>query len=144
MAHFGSVDWPTPYGRVAALEKTSVTIATGASSTEGTDQLTYTVARTGPYRVSALLRVRTAGTGASQATVARVTHNNGTAISAASIGMSGVTPGTLDATAAAGTAFNSAQVIHAVAGTNIVIGLNGSGTFTSAAVIDLDFVIEAI
>jgi len=146
MPALGAVAGAYQYGRVASLNKQSVTAATGASAVEGTDKLTYNVERDGMYRVSSYLRLRTAGTGASQSVVARVAYNNGTAVSAANI-LPFIGAGTLtafDLTGSAGLAAMSSETIFAAAGTDIVVNLNGSGTFTTAAVIDVYFVIEAI
>lgn len=136
MPAFGNADWPKNYGECAGINKNSITHATGTGATEGTNQLTYVVELDGLYRVSSALRVRTAGTGAGQVASAQVAYNNGTAVSAATVALSGVTPGTLDATAAAGTALGQSGVYKAVAGTNIVVSILGAGTFTTAAVID--------
>jgi hypothetical protein len=137
---------PAQSGRVASLYATGVTAATGASSTEGTNQLTYTCEKTGAYRVISYLRVNTAGTGASQSVVAKAAYNNGSTVAAANI-LPFIGAGTLtafDLTAAAGTNAMAEQVVFGAVDTNIVINLTGSGTFTTAALIDIYFAIEAI
>lgn len=148
MAHFASVDWPQPYGRVAGLDKTgnAVLTATATTATEGTNQLTYAVPRTGLYRLSSYLRVRVASDSATSATAAvTASYNNGTAITAASVGQSGVTPGTLNLKGTAGTSvLLQSETVLAAAGTSIIMAVletvNGVPT---VGTYDIYFAIEA-
>jgi hypothetical protein len=146
MPALGSAAGPYAYGRVASINSTSVTAATGASAAEGIDKLTYTAERAGLYRINSYVRVRTAGTGASQSVVAKVAYNNGAAVAAANVlpFIGAATLTALDLTAAAGTNGMSSMVIFADVSTAITVNLTGSGTFTTAAIIDVYFSIEAI
>lgn len=146
MAAFGNSAWPYNYGEVAGIRKDSVTHVTGSGATEGSNLLTYACDQTGLYRVSAVGRLRTAGTGAGQNLKFQVAHNNGTAVSAADIGNSGVAGAitALDVTGAAGTYIAQHGLVKAVAGTNIVVTTLGAGTFTTAAVIDVDVSVERV
>lgn len=135
-----------PYGRVSRLSQQSVTHVTSNGSTEGVNKLTYAVERDGLYRVSAVGRLRTAGTGSGQNLKFQVSHNNGTAVSNADIANSGVAGAitALDVTGSAGTYIAQHGLYRAVAGTNIVVSSLGAGTFTTAAVVDLEMSIEAV
>lgn len=144
MPHFASADWNSPSGLVSSLSKTSVTAATGSSSTEGTDKLTYTTTRLGLYRINLYAVIRTAGTGASQAVVGQVAYtDNLGAKSAGNIAASGVTVTALDLTSATARLTQS-QVIEATSGTTITVTMSGSGTFTTAGIYDLYVSIEAL
>jgi hypothetical protein len=146
MPAFGSSSWPYNYGVVASINKDSVTMITGTGATEGTNQLTYACDLTGIYKVTSLVRIRTAGTGASQAVKSQVAHNNGSVIAAADIAMSGVAGAitALDLTGAAGTFIVQSGVYKCVSGTNVVVSLLGSGTFTTAAIGDVYVSVERI
>jgi hypothetical protein len=133
-----------PEGRVASLPIDSLTHVTGTSAAEGTSQLTYTVERTGLYRISSVLVVKTAGTGAGQVANVQAAYNNGAAQAASTLKQSGVTPGTLDVTAAAGTHLNQSQTVYAIAGTSIVVSILGAGTFTLAAILNGAINIDAV
>ena len=144
MAHFASVNWNNPVGNVASLTKASVTAATGTSSTEGTDKLTYTAERAGLYRINVYAQVVTAGTGASQAVVAQVAYTDATgAKSAADIAPSGVTVTKLDLTSGTAT-LKQSTVIYSNNAATITVTMSGSGTFTSAGVYGLYIIIEAV
>lgn len=122
MSHFGSADWNNPSGLVAQLTglKSLVgTVGTRNGSTEGTDLLSYTTKRAGLYKVVAYLRANVASDGGTHTAAAHVVYNNGSAIAQATIGISGVTPGTLDVKGAAGTHLKQEAVIYAAAGTVI-------------------------
>ena len=148
MPSFINETGPYDPGTLQAPSANSVVAATGASAAEGVDKLTFKVPRTGLYRVIANIVVTTAGTGASQSVAPRVTYNNGSAIAAANIiPFPGAAPTAFDLTAAVGAANSYGsreQVIYAIAGTNIVLDLNGSGTFTTAAVMTVTFTIVKI
>lgn len=135
-----------PYGRVARVSVQSLTHVTGVGAAEGSSKLTFAVERDGFYRVSALARIRTAGTGAGQNIKFQVASNNGTAVTIADIARLGVAGAitALDATGAAGTFIAQDGLYRCVAGTNIVVTSLGAGTFTTAAVIDVEMSIEAI
>lgn len=146
MAAFGNSSWPLNYGEVAQIRKDSYTLITGVGAVEGSDKLTYACDLTGMYRVTSVVRLRTAGTGASQAVKVQFTHNNGTAVTIADIANSGVAGAitALDVTGAAGTYIAQVGSFKAVAGTNVVVTLLGSGTFTTSAVVDVDICIERV
>ena len=130
MSHFASAELPSTFGQGAQLTTlatpglytaTATAASTSNSATEGTNLLTYTVATTGLYRVSSYLRVNKASDAAAGHTLAAfVSYSNPTAITAASIGTSGVTPGTLDFKGTLGTSvLNQNAIIYATAGTTI-------------------------
>lgn len=154
MSHFGSPDWNNPSGLVAQLsvDGNVALEATASTSTEGTNKLTYTCARTGLYEVMSYLRVRVASDAATSHTgVVTVAFNNGSAISATglkNLGGTGVTIGTIDLKGTAGTThLAQAGVISCVAGTTItlVISETVSGTKTAGVgTYDIDFAIKAI
>ena len=149
MSHFASGSWNNPCGLVASLDKlaNAVRTTTGATATEGTNQLTYTTLRTGLYRISAYLRVSTASNANTSHTLASfASYNNGTAITSASIGTSGLTPGTLNAKGTAGTSvLLQTETVYCDTGTNIVMAVTEtiSGT-PSAGAYDIHFAIEAV
>ena len=122
MAHFGSVRWPKEFGTVASLSASAAQpTSTASTSTEGTDKLTYTVENTGHYLVAANLKVTVASdAGTTDTVVAQVAYNDGSAVSAESIGQLGVTPGTGNAKTL-NLSVSQSKVIRAVAGTTIVI-----------------------
>lgn len=122
MSHFGSARWPAEFGTVASLSATAAQPTSSAStSTEGTDKLTYTVENTGQYLVAANLKVTVASDAATTDTlVAQVAYNDGSAVSAESIGQLGVTPGTGNAKTL-NLSVSQMKVIRAVAGTTITI-----------------------
>ena len=151
MAHFGSVDWHTPSGLVASLEKDgNVALeATAATSTEGTNMLTYTTVRKGLYRLSAYLRVRVASDAATSHTAAAfASYNNGTAITSATMGQSGLTPGTLSLKGTAGTSvLLQSETVLCASGTNIVMTVSEAVTGAKTAGVgtyDIYFAIEAV
>jgi hypothetical protein len=146
MPAFGSQSWPYNYGTVAAINKNSVTMITGSGATEGTNLLTYACDLTGIYRVTTLVRIRTAGTGASQAVKSQVTHNNGTAVAAADTARAGVAGAitALDLTGAAGTFLAQDGLYLQAAGSNLLVTLLGSGTFTTAAIADVYISVERV
>jgi hypothetical protein len=128
------------YGRAASVDTEGRTAATGSTAL-----LTYTAERTGLYRVSVVLRTRTAGTGASQSVKPQVAYNNGTAVAAKDVlPFVSAAPTAYDLTAAAGTEDRRDMLIRAVAGSAIILTLLGSGTFTLAAKIDVHATIEAV
>jgi hypothetical protein len=150
MSHFADTNWHNPSGLVASLETTAnaVKAATGTTSTEGTNQLTHVVRRTGLYRLSSYLRLRAQSTaGTSHTLAATASYNNGTAITAASIGQSGVTPGTLDAKAGTvGTAvLLQSETVLASASTSIIMAVLETVSGTGAVgTYDIFFAIEAV
>lgn len=124
MAHFGSSQWPDGFGRTAGLESAANVaqpLTTQATSTEGTDKLTFTVLQTGQYLVSANIKVTVASDAATtDVVVAQVAYNDGSAVAAVSIGQLGVTPGTINAKTLNAES-SQLMVIKAVAGTTITI-----------------------
>ena len=150
MAHFASVDWNNPSGRVAGLENESTTYsvqATGSSVREGTDLLTYAVKRTGLYRVTAVLKVDVVSDSATSHTlVSQVSYNNGTAVASTDIttGLATITKISAKTDEAV---LNQQMPIFAVSGTNIVMSvlhtINGAPTATLAG-LDIFFAIEAV
>ena len=150
MSHFGSADWPQPYGRVAALENQSTTYAvqsTGSSTREGTDKLTYAVLRTGMYRVTAVLKVDVVSDSATSHTVvSQVAFNNGTAVAATDITTGLATITKISAKTDEAT-LHQQMPIFCESGTNIVMTvlhtISGAPTATLAG-LDVFFVIEAI
>lgn len=149
MSHFASTNWNNPTGLVASLSKAAnaVRTTTGVTATEGTNQLTYTTVRAGLYRVSAYLRVSTASDANTSHTLASfASYNNGTAITGATIGTSGVTPGTANAKGTAGTTvLHQNATVYCANATNIVMYVTEtiSGTPTAGAY-DIHFTIEAV
>jgi len=150
MSHFGSPNWNNPSGLVAKLETTAnaVLTASATTSTEGTNQLTYTAARTGLYRLSSYLRVRVAAdTQTSHTAAAFASYNNGTAITSATIAQSGVTPSTVSLKGTAGTSvLLQSETVLAASGTNIVMAVSEtlSGTAPTVGTYDIYFTIEAV
>lgn len=143
MSHFASVDWPNPYGPVARVEREGVAMltATASTSTEGTDKLTYTVARTGTYRVAGTIRIATAsGAGTSHTVAPQVAYNNGAAISAADIGGAFTD---IDAKVA-NTVVCRTETIRAVAGTTITLTILHTVSGTGSGTYDISLLIEAI
>lgn len=124
MSHFGSGNWPNEFGRIAGLESAAdVTqpTATGATATEGTDKLTFRVRDTGQYLIAANIKIAVASDAATtDVVVAQVAYNDGSAVAAASIANTGVTPGTINAKTLNAES-SQMQVIKAVAGTDIVV-----------------------
>ena len=150
MSHFGSGDWPTPFGRVASLEQRATTYAvqaTGSSTREGTDKLTFAVPRTGLYRVTAVLKVDTVSDSATSHTlVSQVAFNNGTAVVATDVTTGLATITKISAKTDEAT-LHQQMPIFAITGTNIVMTvlhtINGAPTATLAG-LDIFFAIEAI
>ena len=150
MSHFASANWNNPTGLVASLSTTAnaVKASTGTTSTEGTNQLTYTTPRTGLYRLSSYLRLRAQSTANTSHTLAAfASYNNGTAITSATIGQSGLTPGTLDAkSGTVGTAvLAQSETVYCDVSTNIVMAVSETVSGTGAAgTYDIYFAIEAV
>lgn len=152
MTHFASGDWNNPSGLVASLVKAAnaVKTATGSTSTEGTNQLTYTTKRAGLYAVYAFIRVSTASDAATSHTgVVNVAFNSGSAISATglkNLGGTGVTIGTVNLKGTAGTThLAQSGVIKCANATDIVLTVSEtvSGAVTAGAY-DIDFAIHAL
>lgn len=146
MAHFASVDWPNPYGRVAYLEQNTVSMlaATASTSTEGTDKLTFTVPRAGLYRLSTSIRIRTASTaGTSHAVACQVAYTRGAAVAAADINNLAAAVTDIDAKVA-NTLLHQTQVISADNATTITITVLNTITGTGTGTYDLIFGIEAM
>jgi hypothetical protein len=150
MSHFASTNWNNPSGVVAYMSTlaTAMQTATGSTSTEGTNKLSYTTVRAGMYRVSSYVRVSTASNAATSHTgVVQVAYNNGTAITAANIQLNGVTAtATTNLKSTAGTTvLAQSSVIYAASATSIAITVSEtvSGAVTAGAY-DLTFVIEAV
>jgi len=150
MAHFGSGDWNNPSGLVAQLSKTSLSVisagGTHNGAVEGSSLLTYVTKRAGLYRLSGYLRVRTASDGGTHTGAMHATYNNGSAIAQATIGVSGLTPGTLDLKGAAGTNLRQESVVFAASGTTITMLLQDivGASDAAAGAVDLFFIIEAL
>jgi hypothetical protein len=144
LSHYASATWNNPAGLVAQIQASTVTAATGTSSAEGTDKLTYTTVRAGLYRVTVYASVTTAGSGASQAVVGQVAYTDATgAKSAGDISTGGATITKLDLPTATAR-LSQSQVIKATSGSAITVTMSGSGTFTTAGIYSLDVVIEAL
>jgi hypothetical protein len=149
MTHFASGDWPFNYGRTGALEKTAINMlaATASTSTEGSDMLTYPVQRTGIYRVTTSIRIRTGSTAGTSHTVkAQVAFNDGSAQAACDVLLVNLGVGTVTAIDAKTANLRIMQTCAflATAGTNIVITTLNTITGVGTGTYDLMYVIEGV
>ncbi len=149
MTHFADGDWPFTYGRRAALEKTAITMlaSTASTSTEGTDMLTYTIPRTGIYRVSTAIRIRLGSTAATSHTVkAQVAFNDGNAQTACDLSVVNLGVGTVTAIDAKTANLRIVQhgVFLGIIGTTIVITTLNTITGAGTGTYDLIYVIEGV
>lgn len=152
MPHFASGLFPATFGVVASLSTAAAALtrpaSTATGSTEGTNQLTYVVPVTGWYRVSSSDRLVVASDAGTSHTLATfVTYNNGSAQAIATLAMTGVTPGVIDAKGAVvGFTLQQEAMIYAVAATTILVQSREVVVGTTATVgsADLRWVISGV
>lgn len=128
MAHFASESLPASFGCGASLTKANIAmqLVTG-TGTEGTQKLTYVVPVAGMYQVSGFFSTTVASNAATSHTGAIFfTYNDGTAVGAAALQLTGVTQtATQDMMSTAGTIRAAAMsTIYAAAGSSIVVYMN--------------------
>ena len=160
MAHFGSQRWPSEYGVVASLTNEAASPITGIAgsdttltSTEGVDQLTYSVptGETALYRVTChILNGIDSASGGTQLVTPQLVYNDGAAVALIDLeailgGGGGGAAAAIDLSTAETTG-TWRGVIKAAAGTDIVVAIEHilNSTVATAGTYEIRMSIEKL